>query len=67
MLRSNLCGCNDANILVEGAIIVSGKNAYACDKHLILTNCTTFTSSICEITQQTSRWWPIYYLEITNI
>ena len=55
MLRSNLCGCNDANILVEGAIIVSGKNAYACDKHLILTNCTTFTSSICEITQQTSR------------
>ena len=54
MLRSSLCECADAYILVKGTITVAdtssaGASPNKTNKKVIFKNCAPFTNSICEI------------------
>ena len=56
MLRSNLCDCADAYILVKGTIAITGagdgdaaKRANERDKGVIFKNCVPFTKCISRI------------------
>ena len=54
MLKSSLCNCIDAYILVEGTITVNNTAAADADanntnKKVILKNCAPFTNCIIEI------------------
>ena len=50
MLRSSLCGCNDANIIVKGNIRVNNTaasdDANNTNKKVIFKNCAPFTNTI---------------------
>ena len=53
MLRSSLCDCSDAFILVKGTIIVTNTGTDAApnnaNKKVIFKNCTPFTSCISRL------------------
>ena len=56
MLKSSLCDCSDAYILVKGKITITGRGAdvaarqaYERDKVVAFKNCATFTNCISEI------------------
>ena len=56
MLKSSLCDCSDANILVKGKITITGAGADAAakqaderDKGVAFKNCASFTSCISEM------------------
>ena len=56
MLKSSLCDCSDAHILVKGKIAITGRGAgaldrqaYERDKSVVFKNCAPFTTCISEI------------------
>ena len=56
MLKSSLCDCSDANILVKGKITITGAGADAAakqaderDKGVAFKNCASFTNCLSEI------------------
>ena len=49
MLRSDLCDCNDAYIIVKGKITVTNPNNDVYDKNLALKNNAPFVSCISKI------------------
>ena len=68
MLRSSLCDCSDAYIVVKGTItvvrMIAPARNDASKKKVIFKNCTSFTKFISKIKntiQNTSRWCSWYW------
>ena len=60
MLKSSLCDCSDAYILVKGTISVNNTAAAGAavnndDRKVIFKNCVPFTNCMSEINKTTSR------------
>ena len=72
MLRSSLCDCSDAYILVKGNVTVNnaaGEDAAAnnTNKKTIFKNCAPFTNCISKINKNPNRWFGIHWYSNANV